>query len=250
MSQVDITDPQTIEQGFTLVEDILSPEQCDEVGARLLSYASGERPAPDGLGIQREQGIEGTDLDLPPGHDVRKVSGLHADDLIRDTLISHPEVVRRMETILEGRLRLYRADALMKPGRVGSEKGFHQDSPYWPIEPMSLWSCWIPLDDATVENGCMLVIPGSHHGGALPHEEINNDYAISDQHYDLDKVIPVPMKRGTGLFFHSLVVHGTAANRSGQSRRAITMSYMGDHHQHTRDDRPVDYPVITAVDHG
>ncbi len=244
MTATEIDDPQVLQQGFVIIEDLLSPTECDAVGERLLDYARGDREATGRLQIQREPAVVRSGQQVEPGQEVRKISGLWDDELIRRELITRPSVVQRIQSILGEKLWLFRADALMKPGKVGSEKGFHQDSPYWPIEPMSLWSCWLPLDDATVENGCMLVIPGSHAGGGLPHEATRDDYVIPDSQYDLDAVIPVPMRRGSGLFFHSLVVHGTAANTSGKSRRAITMSYFGAEHRYTGDGETPEHPVV------
>ena len=52
------------------------------------------------------------------------------------------------------------------------EKTYHQDSPYFKIEPMALVSSWVAMDDVTLENGCLWVVPGSHKGGALDHSEV------------------------------------------------------------------------------
>ena len=102
----------------------------------------------------------------------------------------------------------------------GSAKGMHQDSPYWPIEPMALWSCWLPFDPATLENGCMTALPGSQRGGALPHVHVTDDYVIDAAAYNPAGAVALPMKPGSGLFFHSLLAHGTAENRSAMPRRA------------------------------
>ncbi|TWD84576.1 phytanoyl-CoA dioxygenase PhyH [Kribbella amoyensis] len=244
MTVTEIGDPETLQRGYVLIEDLLTPAECEEIGERLLEYARGDRQASGRLQVQREPALVRSGQEVAPGQDVRKVGGLWDDELIRRELITRPSVVGRIQSILGEQLWLYRADALMKPGKVGSEKGFHQDSPYWPIQPMSLWSCWLPLDDATIENGCMLVVPGSHAGGGLPHESTLDDYVIPESHYDLDAVVPVPMRRGSGLFFHSLVVHATAANTSGKSRRAITMSYFGAEHRHVGAEEPPEYPVV------
>jgi ectoine hydroxylase-related dioxygenase (phytanoyl-CoA dioxygenase family) len=121
----------------------------------------------------------------------------------------------------------------MKPAGVGSAKGMHQDSPYWPIEPMALWSCWMPFDSSLPENGCMTAIPASHQRGPLPHVRTQDDYIVPEEHYDLTAVVPIPMQPGSGLFFHSLLLHGTAENRSALPRRAITMSYMATEYRYT-----------------
>ena len=74
--------------------------------------------------------------------------------------------------------------------------------PYWLIEPMVLWSRWMPFDLATLENGCMMANPGSHKRGPLPHVHVTNvnadgstDYVggISEEHYDQQEVASIPM---------------------------------------------------------
>lgn len=233
---------QAQEDGFVLIDGLIPPEDCDEIGERLLDYARRSREPATGMTIQREPSLTEADI-TAPGGDVRKISGLHSDGLIKEKLISRPSVTEPLRHVLGDQLRLFRADALMKPARVGSAKGYHQDSPYWPIRPMSLWSCWLPLDDTDEANGCMLVIPRSHHGGALPHERRDHDFVIDGQHVDGASTVAVPMRRGSGLLFHSLVVHATSANTSDRPRRAITMSYMGEAHADSRT-TPRVYPTI------
>lgn len=222
-----------MDNGFFLVEGLVDAEECKEFGSRLQEYADGVRPLPDGVTTHRE----------PEGDAIRKVSGLYHDDLFRG-LISRPAIVDRIHDVVGDPAQLFRADALMKPPAVGSQKGVHQDSPYWPIEPMSLWSCWVPFDDATLDNGCLTVVPGSHLSGGLPHASIDHDYVIPPEHYAADELIPVPMAAGTGIFFHSLLIHGSAANRSGSPRRAVTMSYLGPKHRYTGNGIAPNYPVI------
>lgn len=231
----------TDRDGYFIVEDLISADDCARFAGRLQQYARGG-DLPAGVRLQREPALENGGQSRVDGGDIRKISGLYGDDLFR-TLIQRDVVTDRIRTMIGDELRLFRADALMKPPAVGSEKGVHQDSPYWPIRPMSLWSCWIPFDDATIENGCMMVIPGSHRDGPQRHVQ-DGDYIIPTEDHDVDALLPVPMSRGTGLFFHSLLIHATAANTSAQPRRAVTMSYMGAEHQYTGDGTAPDYPLV------
>jgi phytanoyl-CoA hydroxylase len=234
--------------GYFVVEGLLSPAQCRAYTARLTAYATGARPLPDGLKIQREPRVARGELAAVPGEDVRKISGVaEGDDLFRD-LVLHPTVVATMQALMSPNLKLFRADVLMKPAGVGSAKGMHQDSPYWPIAPMALWSCWLPFDPATLENGCMTAVPGSHRRGALPHVHVTDDYVVPAEHYDAGAVVPIPMAPGSGLFFHSLLLHGTAPNRSAMPRRAITMSYMATEYRYTGTPPKPDYLRISGHD--
>lgn len=233
--------------GYVLIDGILSPAECAEYLGRLDEYAHGRRAAPAGLRLQREPKVARGELAADPGDDVRKVGGMANDDLFRD-LVRRPNVVEVISDLLGPNLKLFRADVLMKPARVGSAKGVHQDSPYWPIEPMDLWSCWLPFDPATAESGCMQVIPGSHRGGALPHVRVQDDYVVPDEGYSAQDLVTVPMSPGSGLFFHSLLVHGTAANTSEHHRRAITMSYLSAGYSYTGKPPTPAYLRISGVD--
>ncbi len=230
--------------GYFLVEGLIPDGECSLFVERLQEFAATARALPEGLSLHREPMVETNGPQLPKGHDIRKIGGLIHDDLFRK-LITRKEIIDRMRDIVGEPIRLFRADALMKPAQVGSEKGVHQDSPYWPIEPMSLWSCWIPFDDATLDNGCLMVVKGSHRKGPMPHVSTQNDYVIPTDRYDGDDLVAVPMKRGTGIFFHSLLIHGSAANTSGTPRRAVTMSYLGPHHRYVGTKQAPEYPTVS-----
>jgi ectoine hydroxylase-related dioxygenase (phytanoyl-CoA dioxygenase family) len=234
--------------GYVLLEGVLSPTECDEYAQRLDDYARGRRPLPEGMAIQREPRVARGEQAARPGEDVRKVSGVARGDELFRRLVLDRRIVGVMQQLMSPNLKLFRADVLMKPAGVGSAKGVHQDSPYWPIEPMELWSCWMPFDPATIENGCMEVIPGSQAGGALPHLRVTDDYVIPAEHYDREALVPVPMRPGSGLFFHSLLIHGTAPNTSPRPRRAITMSYMAAEYRYTGQPPKPEYLRISGVD--
>jgi len=111
---------------------------------------------------------------------------------------------------------------MMKPARVGREKPWHQDSVYWPWEPMSLVSVMSALDAASPENGCLQVIPGTHHEAVQHYGEelridIDNDYQ--------SRTFYVPLKAGDSLLFHSLLLHVSEPNFSDQNRRVCVFSY-------------------------
>ena len=235
------------EDGYFVVEGLVSPATCQRFIQRLNDYAHEQRPLPSGLEIQREPRVARGTLQATPGDDVRKISSVAGGDDLFGALVVQPEIVRVIQALTSPNLKLFRADVLMKPAGVGSAKGMHQDSPYWPIEPMALWSCWLPFDPSLLENGCMTAIPGSHKRGPLPHVRVTDDYIIPTEHYDPDDVVAIPMEPGSGLFFHSLLLHGTAENRSAQSRRAITMSYMATESRYTGQSPQPEYLRISGV---
>ncbi len=234
--------------GYLLIKGVKTREDCGAYIERLDEYDRGARAVPDGSVIQREPRVERGELDAEGVSDVRKITRVAVGDALFRDLVMTPSVVGTMQQLMSPNLKLFRADVLMKPPQVGSAKGMHQDSAYWPIEPMDLWSCWMPFDPATLENGCMVVIPGSHKRGVLPHEAVTDDYVIPEQHYRVEDTITVPMDPGDGLFFHSLLLHGTAENTSSMPRRAITISYMAAEYRYTGDPPKPDYLRIVGGD--
>lgn len=115
--------------------------------------------------------------------------------------------------------------AMLKPPRIGREKPWHQDCAYFnvPIDT-TVVGVWGALDPATVENGCMHVIPGSHREGPHPHFKVR-DWQICDTDVRADQGVPVPLEPGGLLFWHGLTHHGSPMNRSDQSRRGIQLHY-------------------------
>jgi phytanoyl-CoA hydroxylase len=118
--------------------------------------------------------------------------------------------------------------ALVKPPKVSGEKPWHQDAAYFRgSDPNLMFGVWIALDPATLENGCMEVIPGSHLRGAAPHVPAVdiNLCTIRPDLVRLDERVALPMDPGDVLVFHSLIHHYTAANRSPHRRRALQFHY-------------------------
>jgi ectoine hydroxylase-related dioxygenase (phytanoyl-CoA dioxygenase family) len=214
------------ENGYLLVEDLVPMERVVALRERVREYTHGGRRC-DVLRFQVEPRVERGEMVVEnPGDGIRKIDSLvQGDDLFRELALV-PRIVGIIADIVGPDIKMFRNSLMLKPPEVGSPKGWHQDSPYWPIEPMDLCSCWFPLDDATLENGCMMVVAGGHKRGPLPHVNVTDDYVIADGTLDTSAAVAVPMRAGGGLFFHSLVPHYTAPNRSRAWRRAMVLSYM------------------------
>ena len=232
--------------GFIIVEDLISPEFLDALRMRLQEYTHAGRST-DGLKVQVEPRVERGELQVDhPGDGIRKIENLVGHDDLFRKLALHDNIVGIVELVLGPDLKLFRNTLLLKPPSVGSAKGMHQDSPYWPIEPMSLCQCWLALDDATPENGCIAVIPGMQKQGPLPHKDVTDDYVIEERAYEgrKDDMIMAPLRAGGGVFFHSLTPHYTALNTSDHWRRAIAMAYMSSKSTYTDDgEGPIYFPV-------
>ena len=76
---------------------------------------------------------------------------------------------RRRPQLLDGAVRFWHDQLFCKPAHDGGVVAWHQDYSYWTrTTPMAHLTCWIGLDDATTENGCVHYVPGSHRWPLLP----------------------------------------------------------------------------------
>jgi ectoine hydroxylase-related dioxygenase (phytanoyl-CoA dioxygenase family) len=120
---------------------------------------------------------------------------------------------------------LYSDQVFLKPAHCGSPKPLHQDNSYFRVMPHTAGvTCWMAVDDATIENGCMGYIPGSHKLGLLPHKQIAAAH-LTPEREDFGPEVRVPVKAGSCIFHHLLVLHSSPANHSDKSRRAWALHY-------------------------
>ena len=115
------------------------------------------------------------------------------------------------------------------PGFQG--QAWHQDEIYIPTRDRSLIGAWIAIDDATIENGCLWIVPGSHRSGYLyPQRDHNNpdefDFAGQSYGFDEKEEIPVEVPAGSVVFFNGYLLHRSAKNRSSIYRRVLVSHYM------------------------
>ncbi|WP_066965882.1 phytanoyl-CoA dioxygenase family protein [Microbulbifer sp. Q7] len=132
-------------------------------------------------------------------------------------------------------VRFWHDQLFCKPARHGGVVAWHQDYSYWTrTVPMQHLTCWVGLDDANTENGCLHYIPGSHRWGLLEKPELAGDmrgleeFLNGAQRRQLENPVAVEMPKGHGSFHHPLMVHGSYANRSERARRAFVLNVFAD----------------------
>lgn len=117
---------------------------------------------------------------------------------------------------------------IYKPARIGAETPWHQDEAYWdPSLDYTSLSVWVPLQEATVDNGCMWFVPGSHREGVHPHQSVGGNPKIHALEMltppDMASAIACPLPAGGATFHSSRTYHYTGANRSEIDRRAYIL---------------------------
>jgi len=128
-------------------------------------------------------------------------------------------------------IRLYHDQALVKEPGPSAPSPWHQDQPYWPSKEPGMLSCWMALDDVTVERGCMQFIPGSHRWGEFPPISFEGegpelkDHISEEQKKKWDPQ-PVELEAGSCTFHHGLTFHYTNANTTDHVRRALVAIFI------------------------
>ena len=137
--------------------------------------------------------------------------------------------------ILGGPVRFWHDQLFCKPAKHGGVVAWHQDYSYWTrTVPMNHLTCWIALEDASVDNGCLQYLPGSHKWDLLPitglagNMESIREVLSPEQAETFEKPIPIELKKGFATFHHPLLVHGSFENRTDRQRRALVLNAFRD----------------------
>ncbi len=150
-------------------------------------------------------------------------------------LLWHPAFTMAASQLLEGPVRFWHDQLFCKPPRHGGVVAWHQDYSYWTrTQPMAHLTCWIALDESTVENGCLRYVPGSHRWDLLPITGLAGDMSairevLTDEQWDaLEQPVAATLRPGEATFHHPLMVHGSFENHSDRPRRATVINVFRD----------------------
>ena len=160
----------------------------------------------------------------PPDHKQREHNRHLEQRLIWD-VSTHPAIIQRMQGLYGQDLLMWRTNFFVKePG--AKEIPWHQDHNYWPLEPPIIASAWIAIDESTVENSCLQVIPGSHRK-TLPHIEATEDMVFAQMgdpdYLDLSQAVNLEMQPGEFILFNERTVHHSEPNRSQKRRIGLAV---------------------------
>ncbi|MBX9784327.1 MAG: phytanoyl-CoA dioxygenase family protein [Chitinophagaceae bacterium] len=146
--------------------------------------------------------------------------------------LGHKGIVEVLKGVVSPNVKCMQSMLFVKaPGKAG--QAWHQDEFYIPTRDCSLIGAWIAVDDATIENGCLWIIPGTHKPAyMMPRVDYNGtEYADVDtidvSSYPKEKIIPVEVKSGTVVFFNGYVLHSSLRNKTTNNfRTALVNHYM------------------------
>ena len=216
------------EQGFLAINNAFTPAEVQDSINGLTDLIAEKNP--DFSIIQFHSSVRDRldSLTLEERLDnVRKIGQFTDYDQRLKDIAFHPKLMPIIETILGKQAELYQSMALIKPPR-GREKPWHQDHAYFDLTlDTKVVGVWIALEDATIENGCMRVLPGWHHTATHPHFMLR-DWQLGDEQSSAFKAqaLAVPLKPGGCLLFDSFLPHGTPSNHTTSRRKALQYHYV------------------------
>lgn len=221
------------ENGYLVGGKLLEPDEVLQLRTRLDAVLAGESDT--GEEAEYTATIENAD---PTQGGVTQVLNIWKQDSLFRRHHSHPRLVAMARQLTgAGTLRIFHDQILSKPPKNGKPVPWHQDYGYWRmVTPPDLITCWVALDDATLENGCMHVVAGSHRWGLIESEtywggddpEALLKRAKPPGGGPIDR-LPVELPAGHCMWHHCLTLHGTYENRTDQPRRAVITHLMPEH---------------------
>lgn len=230
--QYRLTDEQVAfyhEYGYVSNIKLLEEWQIDRLNAELAAIADPAHPG-NSLFYQFASN-ESTDVNTVLFHALgawRITEGFH------DVLWNPAFVMAASQLLGNSAVRFWHDQLFCKPARHGGVVAWHQDYSYWArTAPMQHLTCWVGLDNATTDNGCLYYVPYSQHWGLLDKPALAGDmeglmdYLTPEQRAAF-KPVPVELKKGYAAFHHPLMVHGSYANKSPRSRRAFVLNVFAD----------------------
>ena len=177
----------------------------------------------------------------------RMVGKLHYRDkahlAFRSTfdLASHPGLLDAVEQCIGPDILLYNTNYIIKEPGSPSMVAWHQDLTYWGLaDDDAQVSAWIAIEPATVEAGCMQMIPGSHRAGLVEHASVLGDsnllllgQRILDA--DVSGAVHCPLAPGEASLHHGWTIHSSAPNTSDHRRIGLNIQFLAPHNRHTSD---------------
>jgi ectoine hydroxylase-related dioxygenase (phytanoyl-CoA dioxygenase family) len=212
------------ENGYLSIEAITTPEDVENARAlydQLFQVKVGRS-------VGDHYDLAGTNEEGKPAKLEQLLNPSTYAPELRDTLMWR-NAEAMVKQLLGSEATLHSDHAINKPARVGVPTPWHQDEAYWDpaLEHFEI-SVWIPLQPATLQNGCMNFVPLSHKLEVMPHQPIGNDPRVIGLEvvpgtFDVSSAVACELPPGGATFHPGRTLHYTSANLTDQPRRALIL---------------------------
>jgi ectoine hydroxylase-related dioxygenase (phytanoyl-CoA dioxygenase family) len=198
-----------------VLDNVFTAEEMDTLAALIEAYQQRHEEA-----LAARGGTEG----ISRAREITFTAFLAEQDENIRAFCLRPEFVAITTQLLGPDTDLYWNQSVFKGPDGHTSFPWHQDDGYTPVEPSPYLTLWLALNDATPDNGCISVLPGSHKRGLVEHKP-SPIGLICHELDDPDQGIPVPVNAGSMAVFTSLTMHKSGINRTSGIRKAYVIQY-------------------------
>ena len=169
-------------------------------------------------------------------------------------LVTHPPILDAVQGLIGPDILVYTSTWFIKEPESAAIAAWHQDATYFGLRPHVHVTAWVALTDATAENGCMEFLPGSHHGGQLPHragvvaESVNRAGQAIVVKVNDAPAVHAPLRAGEFSLHHTLLLHRSQPNRARGRRVGLAISYIPTSAQHMGVKHKMPAMLVRGVD--
>ncbi len=209
------------EQGYIGVEGVFSADEVAEL----------RRVTDEFVEKSRAVTVSDAVFDLEPSHTppyprLRRLKNPTKQHTAYRRALTHPNVLAIVSQLIGPDLTCNGDKLNLKLADVGSPVEWHQDWAFYPHTNDDLLAVGIAIDDSTLENGCLMVLPGTHLGPLLDHHQDGHFAgAVTEPGFRPDGAVPIMLKAGGISIHHVRTLHGSAPNRSSRARRLLLFQY-------------------------
>ena len=251
--------------GFLVLENFVSQEACDTLRSRAAELVQAFDPSGvvsifstheqtrssdeyflesgDKISFFFEENAFNSDGSLRQAkeHSINKIGhALHDLDSAFDQFSRIPEIKRLVGELGINDPLLLQSMYIFKQPNIGGEVSCHQDATFLYTEPWRMVGLWFALEDATIENGCLWVIPGGHKTGLKSRFLRANRGGTRFETFDgspwpEDNLKPLEVKKGSLIVLHPLLPHLSRENKSPRSRHAYTLHVIDAATEYSKD---------------
>ena len=207
-------------QGFLCVPDFLSPELIDtflETADEIISSNTANDFDSTRVEMEPDQS--------PSGTKVRRIYEPCEYYAPFRSYSDSPEALNAVEQLIGHNIYLHYSKLNMKPAKLGSVVDWHQDLSYFPSTNGDSLAILIYLDDADVENGCLMALPKRHENDLMDHTSSGVFQGRITETIDESDAENLVGTAGTAIFLHCLTPHASRPNLSERQRRTLIISY-------------------------
>jgi ectoine hydroxylase-related dioxygenase (phytanoyl-CoA dioxygenase family) len=206
--------------GFIVVPDVLDGEELAAMRRLIAELIAGAA----------QVGTHTDVYDLELGHTredprVRRIKMPHNVHRVFDQVVRKPEVIGVLQALLGPDIRLHGSKLNMKSAHYGSPVEWHQDWAFYPHTNDDILAIGVMLDDATLENGPLLVTPATHAGPVWSHHGEDGRFcgsiAPAEITEEIARAVPLTGDAGSMSFHHVRALHGSGLNTSDRPRNLL-----------------------------